>query len=107
MAQCQAPHSDSRTFIGLLLYLAGRCCKYPQSARGPTQCKSGPEKACLVNVTIYCTVPFFNNDSPPPRQFLRKKYFEKKLGKMLILQIIQFHLRGPGPPGRTYTPITG
>ena len=22
-------------------------------------------------------------------------------------QIIEFQLRGPGPPGRTYTPITG
>ena len=26
---------------------------------------------------------------------------------MLIKQIIEFQLRGPGPPGRTYTPITG
>ena len=26
---------------------------------------------------------------------------------MLIEQIIEFELRGPGPPGRTYTPITG
>ena len=26
---------------------------------------------------------------------------------MLIEQIIKFELRGPGPPGRTYTPQTG
>ena len=26
---------------------------------------------------------------------------------MLIEQIIKFELRGPRPPGRTYTPITG
>ena len=26
---------------------------------------------------------------------------------MLIEQIIELQLRGPGPPGRTYTPITG
>ena len=26
---------------------------------------------------------------------------------MLIKQIIEFQLRGPGPPGRTCTPITG
>ena len=26
---------------------------------------------------------------------------------MLIKQIIEFELRGPGPPGRTCTPITG
>ena len=26
---------------------------------------------------------------------------------MLIKQIIELQLRGPGPPGKTYTPITG
>ena len=26
---------------------------------------------------------------------------------MLIEQTIELQLRGPGPPGRTYTPITG
>ena len=26
---------------------------------------------------------------------------------MLIEQIIEFQLRGPGPPDRTFTPITG
>ena len=26
---------------------------------------------------------------------------------MLIERIIELQLRGPGPPGRTYTPITG
>ena len=26
---------------------------------------------------------------------------------MLIERIIEFELRGPGPPGRTCTPITG
>ena len=26
---------------------------------------------------------------------------------MLIEQIVEFQLRGPGPPGRTCTPITG
>ena len=42
-------------------------------------------------------VPFFNNHSPPPRQFLRYKIrLKKKLGEMLIEQIIEFDLRGPG-----------
>ena len=45
--------SDDRTFFGLHLYLAGRCCKNPLSARDPAQCKSGPG---LVSVTIYCTI---------------------------------------------------
>ena len=47
----------------------------------------------------------FTNDSP--RQSLREKVLiKKKLGKMLIEQIIEIELRGPGPPGRTYTPVT-
>ena len=60
----------------------------------------------LVGVTIYCT--FFNNNSPPPRQFLCNKILLKKLATVsgkLIEQI--FELRGPGPPGRIYIPITG
>ena len=32
---------------------------------------------------------------------------KKKLWKILIEQIIEFQLRGPGPPGRACTPITG
>ena len=35
-----APHSDG-FFFGRHLYLAERCCKNPQRARGPAQCKSG------------------------------------------------------------------
>ena len=32
----------------------------------------------------------------------------KEIAKeMFIKQIIEFQLRGPGPPSRTYTPITG
>ena len=30
----RASHSDGKTFFGLYLYLAGRCCKNPQSAGG-------------------------------------------------------------------------
>ena len=38
---------------------------------------------------------FFNNDSPPPRQFLPEKILlKKKLGEMLIEQIIDL---GQGP----------
>ena len=36
-------------------------------------------------------------------QITLKKY----RGKTLINQIIGFQLRGPGPPGRTCTPIAG
>ena len=43
-----------------------------------------------------------------PSQFLcEKMLLQKKLGEMLIEQIIKFELRGPRPPSRTCTPITG
>ena len=41
--------------------------------------------------------------------FYAAKYLKKKLlylGKTLIEQNIEFEWRGPGPPGRTCTPIT-
>ena len=65
-----------RIFFYLHLYLAGRSCENPQSARGPARCKSAPAITLLVGVTLYCAIfeQQFNN-SPPPRQFLRTKYF--------------------------------
>ena len=41
--------------------------------------------------------------------FYATKYLEKKISEkeMLLEQTIEFELRGHGPPGRTYTPITG
>ena len=78
--QLRALRSNLKTFYGLHLYLAERCCKNLQSAKGPTPCKSGPAITWLVGVTIYCTIfqwQFIN--SPPPRQFLRSKYLKKKL----------------------------
>ena len=39
--------------------------------------------------------------------FYATKYFKKKeIGEMFIEQIIEFRLRGPGPPGHLYTLIT-
>ena len=95
-----------RRFFGLHLYLAGRCCENPQSARAPGQYKSGPGITWLVDETIYFT--FFNNNLPPPRQLLKTKYSKKKLARgMLIKKVIEFQLKGPRSPGHTYTLITG
>ena len=42
-----------------------------------------------------------------PLQFFRGKIVLKKMaGEMLIMLIIEFELRGPGPPGRIHTPRT-
>ena len=76
--QLRALRSHLKTFYGLHLHLAERCCENLQSARGPARCKSGPAVTWLVSATIYCTIfqkQFIN--SPPPRQFLRTKYFQK------------------------------
>ena len=93
-------------FFGLHLRLAGRCCKNPLSARNPAQCKCGRGMTCLVSVTIYCTIFQLQLNSTSPA-FMHKILRKKQLERMLIKQIIEFQLRGPGPPGRTYTPITG
>ena len=49
------------------------------------------------SITIHLHLTSFN------AQNTLKKYLEK----MLIVQIIELQLRGPGPPDRTCTPITG
>ena len=69
----RALRSDSKFFFVLYLYLAERCCKNSQTARGLASYKSGPGIVWFVSATIYCII--FNNNSPTPRQFLRTKYF--------------------------------
>ena len=100
----RSPGSDSRTFFGLHLYLATRCCKNHLSARGLAQCKSGPGITCLVSVTKY---HFSVTIHLHLASFYEQNTFKKIAGKMLIEQIIEFELRGPRPPGRTRTFITG
>ena len=48
----RAPRTDGKTFFGLHLYLAERCCKNSQSTRGPVQCKSGAGITWLVSLNI-------------------------------------------------------
>ena len=49
------------------------------------------------------------NNLPPPCQFLGHEILLKnKIAReMLIEQIVEFKLRGPGPLGHTCTPTTG
>ena len=56
MAQFQGPRAQmERHFVGLYLYLAGRCCEKLQSTKGPSQCKSGSSNDMLASIglTIY------------------------------------------------------
>ena len=50
------PRAQMVRLFFLHLYLAGRSCEDPQSARGPARCKFGPAITWLVGVTIYCTI---------------------------------------------------
>ena len=78
MTQCQGPRAQMvRSFFGLDLYLVGKYCK---SAKVPgAQLNVNPARAItwFLGVTTYCT--FFNNHSPPPRQFLCNKILLKKI----------------------------
>ena len=54
-----------------------------------------------IGVTIYRTIFQLQFTSKSP-VFTRQNTFEKKrLGEVLIEQIIEFELRGPGPYSRT------
>ena len=107
--QLVAPRSNRNIFFGLHLYLAERCCKNLQSARGLAQCKSGPAITWLVDVTIYCTI--FQKQfsiSPPTSPVLRAKYFKKKLA-MENADWTNYwtSIEGPWAFWRTCTPTTG
>ena len=72
------------------------------------QLKVSPTRAItwFAGVTIHCTV--FNNNSPPPLQFLCNKILLKKKATVRGMLIKQpFELKVSGPPGRICTPITG
>ena len=68
---------SDKAFFALHLHLAERYC---ENRKVPVaQLNVNPARAItwFVGVTIDCT--FFNNDSPPARQFLRSKILLKKI----------------------------
>ena len=90
------PHAQIRLFFGLLLYLARKYCKNLKVPEAQISVNRTRAKSCydfpgvnhegrqtcrlitwFVSITIYCT--FFNNNSPPPRQFLCYKILSKKI----------------------------
>ena len=96
-----------RWWVGLHLYLAGRCSENPQSARGPTQCKSGPSNNMVASRSNHLLYHLPIKISSTLPVFTRKNTFKKiSRGKMLIEQIIKVKWRGPGPPRHACTPIT-
>ena len=85
-----AQRLDGKTFFGLRLYLAGRCCDNPQSARGTAQCISGPGNYMVGRrnhllyhflITIHLHLASF---------YAQNTFLKNYLGKMLIEQIIEF-----------------
>ena len=77
MDQCQGPRTQIRLFFGLHLCLAGKYCKNPRVPGAQLNVNPARAITWFVGVTIYCT--FFNNNSPPPRQFLCNKVLSKKI----------------------------
>ena len=71
-----APHLD-KTFFYLHLYLSGKYCKNSKAAGAQLNVNPARAITWFVGVTIYCT--FFNNNSPPLRQFLCNKVLLKKI----------------------------
>ena len=58
----------------------------------------------VIFSAVLAVFAIFTSTSPV---FTHKILLKKYLEKMLIVQIIELQLRGPGPPDRTCTPITG
>ena len=71
-----APRSY-KAFFDLHLYLAGKYCENREVPGGQLNVNPAQAITWLVGVTIYCR--FFNNNSPPPGQFLCKKILLKKI----------------------------
>ena len=79
MAQCQgAPRSD-KIFFGLHQYLAGKYGKNPQVPGAQLNVNPAQTITWLVGVTICYRPTFFNNNLPPPRQFLSNNILLKKI----------------------------
>ena len=78
MAQCQEPRAQMvKLVFGLHLYLAGKSSKNPKVPGAQLIVHPAWAITWFVDVTIYCT--FFNNNLPPPRQFLCNKLLLKKI----------------------------
>ena len=71
------PHAQIRLFLVFTCRdLAGKYCKNPKVLGAQLNVNPALVITWFVGVTIYCT--FFNNNSPPPLQFLcNKNTFEK------------------------------
>ena len=78
MAQCKGPRPQMvKLFFGFHLYLAGKYCKNPSVPEAQLNVNPARAIAWFEGATIHCA--FFNNNSPPPRQFLCNKILLKKI----------------------------
>ena len=94
MALCQGLRAQIKLFWSLLVF-GRKILRKTQSAMGSTQSKSGQGN----NMVCRRNHPFFNNNLPPPRQFLCNKIVLKKLASVRGMPIEQiFELRGPMGP---------
>ena len=72
-----APLSNGKTFFVFTYIWKEDVLKISAVHRAPRNVSLAWSKTWLASLTIYC-VPFFNNNSPPPCQFLRDNILLKK-----------------------------
>ena len=107
MAQCHGPRAHIRLFFIFTYIRHKNVGKIPKCQGSKLNVNPAWAITWLVGVTIYCR--FFNNNSPPPRQFLCDKILLKKISysKENAHWTKICELRRPGSPSRICTPITG
>ena len=90
MAQCQGPRAQMvKPFFGLHLYLIRKYRKNPKVPGALLNVNLAGAITWFVDISICCAS--FNNNLPPPRQFLCNKILLKKNSYskgMLIKQIL-------------------
>ena len=72
-----APRLNGKAFFGLHVYLVGKYCENPKVQGALLNVSLARAITWFVGITICCTP--FNNNSPPPRQFLCNKILLKKI----------------------------
>ena len=68
-----------RDFFWPLPILGRKMSKKSPNCQGLAQCRSGPDNDMVSERNHHSIVPFFNNHSAPPRQFLRDKILLKRI----------------------------
>ena len=79
------PRSDGKNFFWSSPLFGRKMLRKFPKCLGPVPCKSGRDNKMVGKRDCHSIIPFFNNNSTPPSQYLRDKILLKKgLGEMLF-----------------------